>query len=496
MNLLKIKKPGIDTYHENIAYMPQGCEICKSQGFKALSKIAIHSDKKSILATLNITENGLVGEGEIGLSNIAFERLGAKVGDQIRLSHPDPLISTDYIRGKLEGQVLTKAHFVSIIQDILAHRYSNIELTAFVVACSSQNLSEEEVGDLTEAMIETGEQIDWGLPLVLDKHSIGGIPGNRTTMIVVPIIAAFGLPIPKTSSRSITSPAGTADTMESLTNVCLSLEQMRKLVLEENGCLVWGGSLSLAPVDDIIISVERALNIDSEAQMIASILSKKKAAGANHVLLDIPMGPTAKVETRKSAVILKTLFEKIAARLKMKVMVVFTDGSQPIGRGIGPVLETEDVLKVLKRAPDAPLDLRNKSIFLAGNLLELSEKVPCGEGEKIAREILDSGKAYDKFMRIAHKQGPLKTLSHAPFEYAVLSAQQGNVLSIHNRKIAQVAKLAGAPQDPRAGVYLYKKVGDSVILGEPLFSIFAETEEELNFATQYVSANPTLVMVG
>lgn len=497
MNTLKITKIGIDTYKENIAYMPAGCEICKSQGFGALSKIEIHYEDRSILAILNMTENGIVQTGEIGLSNAAFRHLGAPEGAEVRLSHPNPLVSTDFIRQKLDGEKLTKEHFLAIIRDILAYRYSNIELTAFVIACSKQHLNKDEIVYLTEAMIETGERIDWGLPLVLDKHCIGGVPGNRTTMIVVPIIAAFGLPIPKTSSRAITSPSGTADAMETLANVGLSLERMKSLVSQEKACIAWGGSLYLAPADDILISVERPLNLDAEGQMVASILSKKRAAGSHRMILDIPVGVHGKIRSQEDGRRLTRLFEEIGEKIGLKVRCVLTDGSQPVGRGIGPYLEAQDVLQVLRREPGAPPDLREKSLLLAGELLEFSGEVEKGKGKALAQEILDSGKALEKFQRIVEKQGGRKTLQPAPFQAEQISSASGKVASVHNQKIAKVAKLAGAPHDSRAGVYLHAKVGDNVQKGEALYTIFAETEEELRFSIQYAKANPdTFVIEG
>jgi thymidine phosphorylase len=491
---LKIRRIGIDTYRENIVYMPVGCEICKSEGFHALSKLTVHYGKKSILATLNTTEDGILREEEIGLSLTAFRRLGAPEGAEATVSHPNPLRSTDLIRKKLEARRLSKEEFLSIVQDIAAYRYSNIELTAFVVACAKRNLSEKEIVFLTEAMIETGETIDWGLPMVMDKHCVGGIPGNRTTMVVVPIVAAFGLPVPKTSSRAITSPSGTADTMETITNVRLTLAQMKKIVAEENACIAWGGAIALAPVDDIIISVERPLRLDSEGQMIASILSKKKAAGSTHFLLDIPVGPTAKVRNRREAVRLKNLFERVGRKIGLNVRVVFTGGSQPVGRGIGPVLEAEDVLKVLKNEPDAPPDLKEKSIFLAGSLIDFSGRSKGRDGMKTARKILESGQAWEKFQRIAERQGPLKQLKKAAYSHLVRSPSTGTVRSIHNQKMAQVARLAGAPTDPAAGVFLRAKVGDKVKKGGILFEIFAENQEELQFAARYVADNPDIVV--
>lgn len=147
-------------------------------------------------------------------------------------------------------------------------------------ACGDDALNDKEITALTDAMVKAGSRIDWGLDQVIDKHCVGGLPGNRTTPIVVSILTACGLTVPKTSSRAITSPAGTADTMETLTDVSLSLEQMRQVVRNEGGCLAWGGSVRLSPADDLLIQVERALDIDSEGQLIASVLSKKLAAGA------------------------------------------------------------------------------------------------------------------------------------------------------------------------------------------------------------------------
>lgn len=413
----------------------------------------------------------------------------------VNISHPNPLRSIDFIRRKLDGYTLSQHEIESIVQDIAHYRYSHIELTAFVVACSKRNLSEKEIVYLTQAMVTTGETIHWDLPEIFDKHCIGGIPGNRTTMIVVPIVAAFGLFIPKTSSRAITSPAGTADTMETITNVELSLTEMKKIVSKENACITWGGALALAPVDDIIISVERPLSLDSEGQMIASILSKKKAAGSTHVLIDIPVGRTSKVTTRSEALRLQNLFERVGKRMGIQAKVILTDGCQPIGNGIGPVLEAMDVLKVLTRDPKAPKDLRDKSLMLAGILIEMSGKIEKGSGLKKAKEILDSGQAFTQFMRIAKKQGPLKRLQFAPYRHIIKSVKQGRIFAIHNKKIAKIAQLTGAPNDPQAGVLLAVKKGTPIKKRQILFEIFAEHKEKLNFAIKYVSENQDIMLI-
>ena len=278
-------------------------------------------------------------------------------------------------------------------------------MTAFVVACAQVGLERDEVLSLTRAMAEGGQQLDWGEPLVADKHCIGGIPGNRTSMIVMPIVAAHGMPFPKTSSRAITSPAGTADTMEVLARVDLSPERLADIVRRERGCLAWGGTARLAPADDALIAVERPLALDSPGQMVASILAKKLAAGSTHLLIDIPVGPTAKVRHRQEALALRKLFEYVGDNLGLHLEVLLTDGSQPVGRGIGPVLEARDVMAVLRNDPNAPKDLRDKSLMLAGLILELDPAVRGGGGLALATTILTSGQALARMEAVIDAQG-------------------------------------------------------------------------------------------
>jgi thymidine phosphorylase len=237
-------------------------------------------------------------------------------------------------------------------------------------------MTSDELLALVHAMAQAGTQLTWNRSIVVDKHCIGGIPGNRTSMIVVPIVAAHGLPIPKTSSRAITSPAGTADTMEVL---------MKEVVTACHGCLVWGGHVNLSPADDILISVERALSLDTREQMVASIMSKKIAAGSTHLLIDLPVGPAAKLTNATEAMRLRKLFEFVGDHFGISVEVVTTDGRQPIGNGIGPVLEAQDVMAVLANEPGAPLDLREKSLRLAAHLLEYDPELRGGAGYARAR---------------------------------------------------------------------------------------------------------------
>ena len=337
-------------------------------------------------------------------------------------------------------------------------------------------------------MVASGRRLDWQVPLVVDKHCIGGIPGNRTSMLVVPIVAAYGLVFPKTSSRAITSPAGTADTMEVLANVELPFEQLIGIVRKHHGCLAWGGTADLSPADDVLISVERPLAIDSPGQMVASILSKKIAAGSTHLVLDIPIGPTAKVRSMPEAQKLRRLFEYVAQRLHLSLDVVITDGRQPIGRGVGPVLEARDVMQVLENHPDAPDDLRQKSLRLAGRIIECSPDVRGGDGFRIARDILDSGRALAQMQAIIAAQGTRGFDHQHPalgtLTLDVKAEAAGVVVGIDNLQVARIARLAGAPKVQGAGVDLRVKLGDAVVAGDVLFRIHASYPADLEFAHQ------------
>jgi len=358
------------------------------------------------------------------------------------------------------------------------------------VANEQSGLDREEIMSLTRAMTETGGRLKWHETLVADKHCIGGIPGNRTSMLIVPIVAAHGLLMPKTSSRAITSPAGTADSMSVLARVDLSPEEMHRVVNKTHACLAWGGTAELAPADDILISVERPLGIDSEGQMIASILSKKIAAGATHLLMDIPVGPTAKVRHMNQALRLRKLFEFVGDRLGLHIEVVLSDGSQPIGRGIGPVLEARDIMQVLENNPEAPNDLRQKALYLAGRILEFDPDVRGGRGFHLARDILESGRAAKKMQEIIDAQGEAEQVPVlAPLSIDIKAESSGYVTAINNYQLARIARLAGAPMDLNAGVDLHKKLGDEVEQGESLYRIQAEFPADFKFAQNLAAQN-------
>jgi thymidine phosphorylase len=492
---LDLKRVAIDTYKENVAYMHRNCSVYCAEGFQALSKIVIEYDGRRVMAVLNVVDdNAIVTETELGLSEQAFEQFGIAEQSKVSVVQAERPHSMDFVRQKLIGERLSEKQFTEIATDIVANRYSKVEITAFLLACSQAGLDRDEVYYLCKAMVTTGEQLQWSArdnhEMIVDKHCIGGIPGNRSSMIVVPIVAAYGLYCPKTSSRAITSPAGTADTMEVLANVEIAPERMRDVLQKEHGCIAWGGTAKLAPVDDILISVERPLELDSVGQMVASILSKKIAAGSTHLLLDVPVGLSAKVRHRQQGVRLRKLFEYVGDHLGIHLEVLFTDGNQPIGMGIGPVLEARDVMKVLANEAGAPKDLRNKALQLAGRMIEFDPEVRGGDGLRIATEILQSGAAREKMQNIIKAQGEqTRKYSLGRKEHVVEATAKGEVKAIDNLRMARIARRAGAPLDKGSGVELYKKVGDKVKKGEPLYRIYAEFEADYQYAVATANNN-------
>ncbi|MEJ8804283.1 thymidine phosphorylase family protein [Pontibacter sp. H249] len=485
-NVLRLRRLGIDTHTEHIIFMRSDSSVCISEGFTANTRVYVHYSTKSIIATLNVITSELIEVGEAALSEAAFRSLNAAEGELISVTHMQPIISFSDVRAKMFGKKFNNEAIQRVISDVNRGLYSKLEIAAFVTVCSGDNLALDEVIYLTKAMISSGATLDWEVPLVMDKHCVGGLPGNRTTPIIVPIVAAAGLIIPKTSSRAITSPAGTADVIETMTPVDLTLEQIMDVVRKEGGCMAWGGAVKLSPVDDVIISVEKALDIDSAGQMIASVLSKKAAAGSTHVVIDIPVGATAKVRSKEEAFLLEYYLRAVGLSIGMSVEVLITDGSQPVGRGIGPALEALDVLAVLRNEPAAPADLKERSVQLAGLILERAGAAPNGKGAERALNILESGQALTKFYSICEAQGGFKEPAPAPIQHDILASTSGIVHSVDNRKLAKIAKLAGAPKSPGAGVLFKSPIGKYVQKGEPLFTIYTASQGELSYALTFL----------
>ena len=444
----------------------------------------ISSSPQHVSTIVDISPN-FVKENELGISEEVRERMNLHAGQKVDVDLSPTPKSLIYIKNKMNGKELSQDEINEIIKDIIDNSLSEAEIALFISAMYQKGMNMTETIRLINAISDSGQKLNLKGKYIVDKHSIGGIPGNRTTPLVVAICAAGGLIFPKSSSRSITTAAGTADVVETLAKVEFSIEELGKIVRKVGACLIWGGSLEIVPADEKIISIEKMLNIDPEAQLLASIMSKKLALGAKYILIDIPYGKTAKV-TKEKALDLKKKFEYIGKHFKRKMKVVLTKGEEPIGNGIGPSLEMIDIIKILSRSSDRPLDLEKKSLSLAGEIFEMVGKAKKGKGVLLAKEILDSRKAFDKFKEIIIAQkGSMKKLHPAKYSKDITMIKAGKILDIDNKKINFLARIAGCPMDKNAGLYLYKHIGDSLNKGEKIITIYAESKSRLREAINF-----------
>lgn len=407
-------------------------------------------------------------------------------------------LAIDAIKKKLIGKNLSYKEIFTIMDEIANRRLGPILTTYFAAAGFKEGFNDNELYYLTKAMVATGPKLHFR-GIVADKHSTGGVAGTRTSMIIVPIVAAAGFKIPKSSSRAITSPAGTADTMEVLAPVTFSAAQIEAIVGKVGGCIVWGGHLGLAPADDVIIQIEQPIAFESFDKIIVSVMAKKVAASATHLVLDIPVGLTMKIQHFKDAEIIAGKFTFLAKKFGIKLAIDIHETRQNAGRGIGPVLEARDVLQVLEQRKDRPLALESLAVRLAGKLLSLcfsdTKKKKHMIGEDVARDMLASGKALTKMREIVRAQGgkpdfESTKLSHGRANYEVKATRRGRVAAINNKEITTVCRVLGCPTDRKAGMYLNRKIEEQVDRGDILCTIYSSDTWRLKEAVETLKNMP------
>jgi putative thymidine phosphorylase len=414
--------------------------------------------------------------------------------------------AVDAIKKKLLGRSLNYKEIYSIMDEIANDRLGNVLTTYFTASGYSEGFSNNELYFLTKAMVETGEKLNFK-GIVADKHSIGGIPGTRTTLILVPIVAAAGFLIPKSSSRAITT-SGTADDMEILAPVSISREKILKVVEKTNACIVWGGNFNIAPADDVIIKVEKPLMFESLDKIVVSIMAKKIAFGSTHVVIDLPYGYSLKVTTLEDAETLKRKFQYIAGKFNIKIKVLIHKTDQPAGQGVGPTLETKDALKVLEQTSDRPLDLEIRSLHLAGNLLDLclkdakkslQEYVKKNYGNSFnwAKVILENKFALSKMKQIIKEQGgnpDVKSSSLKPgkFSFEFKTRKTEKIKKIHSKNLAIIAKILGSPKQKKSGIFLNKKINETAQPGDTIYTLYSEKVYNLKEAKETMDNFPFL----
>lgn len=470
----------------------------EEMNISVMDRVEVSKDGgKKEIAIVDLTREHLE-KGKVGTFSGLTRQLDLEENQEVYLEPIEKPKSIDYIKKKLEGKELEEEETHSIINGVMEDKLSDIEMTSYVTSLYTQGMTEQETVDFTEAIIESGDTLDINKRDVVDKHCIGGVPGNRTTMIIVPILAAAGLTIPKTSSRSITSPAGTADAMEVLAPVSHEKEEIERIVEETKGCMVWGGAINLAAADDKLIRIRHPLSIDPEGILLGSILAKKKAAGASTVLIDIPIGKGAKLRDKEEAKELSNDFMKLGTRLNIGVKCIVTPGYDPVGSAIGPSLEAREVLRILE-GQDVSRDLKDKSVKMAGILLEVSGKAKKGQGAHVAKEILESGKAEEKMREIIEKQGgdpevEPENIDIGEFSKEIHAEESGRIQYLNTELLSELGKLAGAPRDKEAGIYLEVEKGDKIEEGEKIMTIYSCSQRKLDSALEFYEDNKPIEM--
>ncbi len=473
---IKVKAIGLSTGGPLIAVLTK--KDAKEFDLSALDRLRIKKKNgPEIVANLDISTGG-IKTGYIGLFSETLERLSVRDNYYVDIEPAPRPKSIEIIRKKLDGHRLNEEDLKILVSDIFHDRLSEVELTYFVAGAYTKGFNLEESSLLTKIIVKEGYSLKLENKYILDKHCVGGVPGNRTTMIIVPIIASLGYTIPKTSSRSITSPAGTADVMEVLAPVLIDHKRLEKVVKKTNGCMIWQSSMNPHGADEKLIKVRHPLSLDPEGLLLSSVMAKKKAVGATHVLIDIPCGEGAKFSYHAGKK-LKKKFVAMGRKLGMKVKVIITDGSQPIGNGIGPALEARDVLAVLQGK--GPEDLKNKAVFMATELLKM---IGIRRARKKVEYSIYSGKAYKKMMEIIKAQGGSTriVLPKAKYVHEVKAARPGEVKSINNKLIAKIARVAGSPEDKSAGIDLYIRKDTKVEKGDVLFKVYSNSKNRIEFA--------------
>ncbi|MBR9680876.1 MAG: AMP phosphorylase [Candidatus Altiarchaeota archaeon] len=472
--MFKVKK--LDVSRDNPYAVVINNEDAKNMNIHLDDRVEIFWKGDKFIAVTELCDTS-IRKGEIGFFKETVNKLNNKLPIEVGVKPFVKPKSVGYIKKRLMGDPLKRHEIKQIVYDLMENKLSSVEASYFVASAYVQRLSFEEEEQLARSIVSAGETISFKKSPVLDKHSIGGVPGNRTTLIVVPIVAAAGYLVPKTSSRAITSPAGTADVLEVLCNVVYSAKEMKALTQKHGAAMIWGGSVNLAPVDDILLKLRYPLRLDPPSFLLASILAKKKSVGADKVLIDIPLG--AKVKDIGEARNLAYRFKNLGKTLDMDVHVLITDGYQPIGNGVGPSLEARDVLRVFEGK--GPVDLTEKSLKLAGEMLEMAGKK---NGYKLALNLLETGKAYEKFKEIIQAQGgdpniKSEDISIGKYTHEILSDETTNHIMYDSDIIAKLARLAGAPAIKGAGVDILELPGSSVKAGQKILRIHTPVRTRL-----------------
>lgn len=402
----------------------------------------------------------------------------------------------DLIQKKKNGETLTKEEIDFMITDYVAGKIPDYQMSAMLMAIYFNGMENEELAAFTLAMRDSGDLVDLSPieGIKVDKHSTGGV-GDKTTLIVGPIVAACGVPVAKMSGRGLGFTGGTLDKLESISGfrIDLSAEEFFETV-KKTGISVIGQTGNLAPADKLLYALrDVTATVDSIPLIAASVMSKKLAAGSDKIVLDVTTGSGAFMKNTRDAKKLAKHMVAIGNHAGKETVAILTGMEEPLGFAIGNNMEVKEAIEVLKG--DGPEDVKEVSVALAGMMLSLGlENVSHSQGKRMAKKALSSGQAFEKFKEMVQAQGgDIRYVEHPEFferdafEGEVLAAEDGFLSGMDTEKIGVAAGLLGAGRETKdsvidmsAGIYLKKKIGDTVKKGEPIAICYAGTKEKLN----------------
>jgi len=454
-------------------------------GITALDKITVTYKWKEITLDVDLSDS-LVDFDEIWITKDVYKLYGIDNWDVLWIEYvvKNPL-SVQAIRKKLLWKNLTEEEVVAVVRDMTDNKISDTLVTYYAASSFFNESSKKELYYTAKASAEYWNKISFdGMAVV--KYCIWWVPWNETSMILAPVFASLGIQFPKTFSKAITSPAATGECVETLMDIEFTPEQMKDLVKKTGCCLAWWKNLWLAPANDRIIKVSYPISMEAHSKMVVSIIAKIYAGGITHCLIDIPVGPTAKIKDRKTAKKIKWYFEYIGRKLWMKVVVVLTNGKNPIWKWIWGALQAREVLRILQQHPEKSIDLENKAIMLWEKLLSLTGKFKKKNCKKIIIEQIKSGKARVKMQEVISAQNwknphiNSEELELWKYKKELISEFSWKIKSVDLRYLTEITRALGAPLDKQVWVYFNRQVGDVVSKWDVVLTIYANDLSKLD----------------
>jgi putative thymidine phosphorylase len=462
----------------------------REYGITSMDKVSLIYDDTEFVFDAALS-NTLIKRWEIGIFEDIEAKYNLKSGQLVTIAFTkNSSESLDALKRWLNGKRLNQKEIAAIMKDISNNRFTDILTTYFSAMGFFFPSKDEDLYRMTKAMAEAGEMLHFPW-IVADKHCMGGVSGNETTMIMIPLLTSLGIKMPKTFSKAITTPAATGECVSVLMDISFSKKEIEHLVKKNNCCLVRGGGLDLAPADEKLIKVAYPLSMQSYSRTVVSIMAKKYAMGINHSLIDIPVWPSAKVPDMKTAKWLKKKYEYVGKKLGMKMHVEITQALQPIGAWIGAVMQVREVLRVLQQHTTRPMDLEKKAVHLSAKIIELVGMAKGKDAEKLAYGQLISGKAWTMMQKIiATQHGDPKIMSEdlklATVQKNIVAEKSGKVKDIDMKVVNVAARTLGSPLDLQAGLYLHKKLGDTVKKGEIIYTMYANDEGKIRLTKEFL----------